>query len=182
MGLARLFDGLWQALLNLETYSTSPMGVQERERRVDRSRVHSRRLWAHSENPGRNDCRSCGIRRVLQVAEADFPPADDVRIFPVSDYNRRDGIRVSAGAPTPTILPTLWTVGALMVLVGGLWFFFFLRVNVAHDGASPFHLGRADLFIGFLLASIAFALLWHFVQTGYQSPTASRLLFGIYIF
>src|SRR4029077_20543188 len=34
-----------------------------------------------------------------------------------------------AGAPTPTILPTLWTLGALMVLVGGLWFFFFLRVN-----------------------------------------------------
>ena len=87
-----------------------------------------------------------------------------------------------AGAPTPTILPTLWTTGALMTLVGGLWFFFFLRVNVAYDGASPFHLGRADLFIGFLLASIAFALLWHFVQTGYQSPMASRILFGIYIF
>jgi len=87
-----------------------------------------------------------------------------------------------AGAPTPTILPTLWTIGALMILAGGLWFFFFLRVNVAYDGASPFHLGRADLFIGFLLASIAFALLWHFVQTGYQSPTASRILFGIYIF
>ena len=86
------------------------------------------------------------------------------------------------GARTPTILPTLWAIGALMILVGGLWFFFFLRVNVAYDGASPFHLGRADLFIGFLLASIAFALLWHFVQTSYQSPTASRILFGIYIF
>jgi hypothetical protein len=87
-----------------------------------------------------------------------------------------------AGAPTPIILPALWTIGALMILVGGLWFFFFLRVNVAYDGASPFHLGRADLFIGFLLASIAFALLWHFVQTGYHNPTASRILLGIYIF
>jgi hypothetical protein len=87
-----------------------------------------------------------------------------------------------AGAPTPAILPTLWTMGALMVLVGGLWFFFFLRVNVAHDGASPFHLGRADLFIGFLLTSIAFGLSWHFVQTGNQSPAASRILFGIYLF
>src|SRR5207244_11234935 len=85
-------------------------------------------------------------------------------------------------ARSPTILPTLWAIGALMILGGGLWFFFFLRVNVAYDGASPFHLGRADLFIGFLLASIAFALLWHFVQTSYQSPTASRILFGIYIF
>ncbi len=51
-------------------------------------------------------------------------------------------------APAPAILPTLWTLGALMILVGGLWFFFFLRVNVAFDGDSPFHLGRADLFVG----------------------------------
>ena len=87
-----------------------------------------------------------------------------------------------AGAQTPAILPTLWTLGALMVLAGGLWFFFFLRVNVAHDGDSPFHLGRADLFIGFLLASIVFALLWHCVQTGFQYPTASRMLFAAYIF
>ena len=86
------------------------------------------------------------------------------------------------GAPTPTILPTLWILGALMILVGGLWFFFFLRVNVAYDGASPFHLGRADLFIGFLLASVAFALVWHYVQTTYANPTATWILFGIYIF
>ncbi len=87
-----------------------------------------------------------------------------------------------AGAVTPTILPTLWTVGALMILVGGLWFFFFLRVNVAYDGASPFHVGRADLFVGSLLLSIAFALAWHFVQTGYQHPIASRILLEIYLF
>jgi hypothetical protein len=87
-----------------------------------------------------------------------------------------------AGAPTPTILPTLWTVGALMILVGGLWFFFFLRVNVAYDGASPFHLGRADLFVGSLLVSGAFALVWHFMQTTYEHTTSTRILFGLYIF
>ncbi len=87
-----------------------------------------------------------------------------------------------APAPTPTILPTLWTIGAFMILVGGLWFFFFLRVNVAYDGDSPFHLGRADLFVGSLVMSVAFALLWHFVQTGNQNLAASRILFGIYIF
>ena len=87
-----------------------------------------------------------------------------------------------AGAPTPTILPTLWTVGALMILGGGLWFFFFLRVNVAYDGASPFHLGRADLFVGSLLVSIVFALLWHFMQTTYGHATSTRLLFGLYMF
>ncbi len=85
-------------------------------------------------------------------------------------------------ARIPEILPALWTIGALMILVGGLWFFFFLRVNVAYDGASPFHLGRADLFIGFLLASVAFALVWDYVQTTYANPTATWILFGLYIF
>lgn len=85
-------------------------------------------------------------------------------------------------AQTPAILPTLWVIGALMVLVGGLWFFFFLRVNVAYDGDPPFHLGRADLFVGSLIASAVFALVWHFVQTVSDSPTAILVFFGLYIF
>ena len=87
-----------------------------------------------------------------------------------------------AAAQTPTILPALWTIGALMILIGGFWFFFFLRVNVAYDGDSPFHLGRADLFVGSLLAGAAFALIWHFVQTAYENPAATRIFFGLYIF
>lgn len=75
---------------------------------------------------------------------------------------------------TPSVLPALWTVGALMILAGGLWFFFFLRVNVAYDGASPFHLGRADLFVGSLIVSVLFALLWQ--------ATSNRIVFGIYLF
>jgi hypothetical protein len=85
-------------------------------------------------------------------------------------------------ARIPSILPALWTIGASMILVGGLWFFFFLRVNVAYDGASPFHLGRADLFVGSLIASVAFALVWHYAQTTDASPTATWILFGLYIF
>jgi hypothetical protein len=85
-------------------------------------------------------------------------------------------------APIPAILPALWTMGALMILAGGLWFFFFLRVNVAYDGDSPFHLGRADLFVGSLLASVTFALAWNYVQTTHASPTAMWILFGLYIF
>ena len=41
----------------------------------------------------------------------------------------------------PPACRLLWDLGALMILVGGLWFFFFLRVNVVHDGDSPFRLG-----------------------------------------
>ena len=85
-------------------------------------------------------------------------------------------------ARIPAILPALWTLGALMILVGGLWFFFFLRVNVAYDGDSPLHLGRADLFVGSLLASVAFGLAWNYVQTAYANPTATWILFGLYMF
>ena len=87
-----------------------------------------------------------------------------------------------ATVPTPTLLPTMWTAGALMILVGGLWFFFFLRVNVAHDGASPWHLGRADLFVGSLVVSVAFGLVWHCLQTTYGHTLATRIVFGLYIF
>jgi hypothetical protein len=85
-------------------------------------------------------------------------------------------------ASVPAILPGLWTLGASMIFVGGLWFYFFLRVNVAYDGDSPFHLGRADLFVVSLIASVAFALLWNYVQTTYANPTATWILFGFYIF
>jgi hypothetical protein len=67
--------------------------------------------------------------------------------------------------PAPAVWPTLWNIGALMVLVGGYWFFFFIRVDVAKEGHSPFRLVRADLFIVSLLASVTFALLWEVVQT-----------------
>lgn len=58
----------------------------------------------------------------------------------------------------PEALPLLWNLGALMVLSGGCWFFFFLRVDVTHEGHSPWRLVRADLFIVSLLASVIFAL------------------------
>ncbi len=68
------------------------------------------------------------------------------------------------GTPAPAILPALWNIGALMVLVGGYWFWFFLRVDVAYEGNSPFRLVRADLFVVSLLASVTLALVWEFVQ------------------
>jgi hypothetical protein len=76
--------------------------------------------------------------------------------------------------PAPTILPLLWTVGALMVLIGGYWFWFFLRVDVAAEGKSPFRLMRADLFVVSLLVSVTLGLIWAFAQsigsTGWSNP------------
>jgi len=85
-------------------------------------------------------------------------------------------------AATPPLVPALWTLGALMVLLGGLWFFLFLRANVVHEGDPPWHLGRADLFIGSLLGAMAFALIWNFAVARYPGSTAAYVLFGIYLF
>ena len=84
------------------------------------------------------------------------------------------------GRETPPVLPVLWNLGALMVAVGGYWFFFFLRVNVVHDGQPPWRLVRADLFIVSLLASVSFALLFELVAfTG--KPAATRVFFALYL-
>ena len=40
--------------------------------------------------------------------------------------------------PTPAIWPALWCIGALMVCLGGYWFWFFIRVDVSAEGNSPF--------------------------------------------
>lgn len=81
--------------------------------------------------------------------------------------------------PTPAILPQLWWLGALMVCVGGYWFWFFIRVDVAAEGGSPLRLMHADLFILSLLASVTLALVWAFLQA--NGSTFSGLFFGLYI-
>ena len=40
--------------------------------------------------------------------------------------------------PTPAIVSQLWHLGALMICIGGYWFWFFIRVDVAAEGNSPF--------------------------------------------
>ena len=62
--------------------------------------------------------------------------------------------------PRPAIWPMLWWIGALMVLVGGYWFWFFIRVDVAAEGHSPFRLVKADLFVLSLLASVTLGVVW----------------------
>jgi hypothetical protein len=81
---------------------------------------------------------------------------------------------------TPDILPLLWNLGALMVMIGGYWFFFFLRANVAQDGDPPWHLGRADVFIVSLLASVTFALVYELVALA-EDFTATRVAFTLYL-
>jgi len=64
------------------------------------------------------------------------------------------------GDPGPEIVPALWWVGGLMVLAGGYWFWFFIRVDVAAEGNTPLRFVRADLFIVSMLASVTLGLAW----------------------
>ncbi len=75
--------------------------------------------------------------------------------------------------PAPAILPLLWYLGALMVCGGGYWFWFFIRVDVAAEGNSPFRVVRADLFILSRLASVTFGLIW--------AISGTNLFLGLYL-
>jgi len=67
--------------------------------------------------------------------------------------------------PTPAILPQLWHIGALMLAIGGYWFWFFIRVDVSAEGLSWYRLERTDLFIVSLLTTATFALIWSYTQS-----------------
>jgi hypothetical protein len=71
----------------------------------------------------------------------------------------------SPATPTPAILPLLWHIGALMLCVGGYWFWFFIRVDVSAEGLTWYRFERADLFIVSLLTTATFALIWSYTQS-----------------
>jgi len=82
----------------------------------------------------------------------------------------------TAATPTPSVVAALWYIGALMVCIGGYWFWFFIRVDVAAEGNSPFRFVRADLFVVLLVLSTTFALIWAFLQTMGSTAWATVVL------
>jgi hypothetical protein len=87
------------------------------------------------------------------------------------------------GYPTPAeaapgMLVALWHIGALMVCVGGYWFWFFIRCDVNSEGKPWYKLVRADLFILSLLMTTTFALIWSFTR---GAGVMNTLFFAIFI-
>ena len=80
---------------------------------------------------------------------------------------------------TADVWPHLWWIGGLMVLVGGYWFWFFIRVDVAAEGSSRFRLMPADLFVLSLLATVTFGLIWAWVLS--RGSNWSHLWFALYV-
>ncbi len=81
--------------------------------------------------------------------------------------------------PAPAMVAQLWTIGALMVCLGGYGFWFFIRVDVAAEGHSPFRVVRADLFILSLLGSVTLGLAWAWAQAAGNSW--ADVLLGLYL-
>ena len=87
----------------------------------------------------------------------------------------------STTSNTPTFIPLLWHLGALMTCVGGYWFWFFLRVDVLAEAHPWYSLIQADLFVLSLVITATFALIWSFFQSANVSgwDTLFLVLFGL---
>ena len=66
---------------------------------------------------------------------------------------------------TPSAWPIIWHLGAIMTVIGGSWFWFFLRVDVYSEAQPWYRIIKADLFVLALVASSLFGLIWSYLQS-----------------
>lgn len=85
-------------------------------------------------------------------------------------------ILIFAAEPA-SIVAVLWHVGALMLCVGGYWFWFGIRVDLASEGKAWYKVDRADMFILSLLGTATFALIW----SATQGSTIGWIAFCLFI-
>ena len=71
----------------------------------------------------------------------------------------------SPSSNTPIIWPVIWHVGASMTVLGGCWFWFFLRVDVYSEAQPWYRIIKADLFVLALIATSLFGLIWSYLQS-----------------
>jgi len=70
----------------------------------------------------------------------------------------------SSSSDTPSFWPIVWHAGAIMTVIGGCWFWFFLRVDVYSEAHPWYRIIKADLFVLALVASSLFGLIWSYLQ------------------
>ena len=70
----------------------------------------------------------------------------------------------SNSSDTPVFWPMIWHIGAVMTIIGGSWFWFFLRVDVYSEAQPWYRIIKADLFVLALLASSLTGFIWSFLQ------------------
>ena len=82
----------------------------------------------------------------------------------------------AAESEASTLMPLLWHLGALMICIGGYWFWFKIRVDVSAEGHQWYEVSRADLFIVSLIVMATFALIWSLLQSAGGGVAASVAL------
>jgi len=97
-------------------------------------------------------------------------------IFVVTTAAMIFGLPAAEGGGS-TLMPLLWHLGALMVCIGGYWFWFKIRVDVRSEGNQWYNVHQSDLFIVSLLLTTTFALIWSVLQS-----TGGGTLAGIALF
>ncbi len=71
----------------------------------------------------------------------------------------------AANSEASTLMPLLWHLGALMICIGGYWFWFKIRVDVSSEGHQWYEVNQADIFVVSLIAMATFALIWSLLQS-----------------
>lgn len=80
----------------------------------------------------------------------------------------------------PKSLTAMWHIGAIMLCLGGYWFWFFIRVDVASEGIRWYNFnGRGDIFIVSLITMATFALLWSATLSG--GSTLNMVFFALFL-
>ena len=81
-------------------------------------------------------------------------------------------------------LAKVWHIGAIMLCIGGYWFWFFIRVDVNSEGAKWYKLVKADMFILSLLLTATFGLIWSYKQANGGNVAdmgSTALFFGLFL-
>ncbi|CCQ75319.1 hypothetical protein [Magnetospira sp. QH-2] len=78
----------------------------------------------------------------------------------------------------PAIVSMLWHLGCAMVMFGGYWFWFFIRVDVSAEGNPWYRIAKADMFILSLLGTTTFGLVWSLTM---GSAPWNTLFLGLFV-
>ena len=82
----------------------------------------------------------------------------------------------------PAIVSQLWHLGAGMVMFGGFWFWFFIRVDVSAEGVPWHRIVKADMFILSLLGTTTFGMVWSILYSQGVAPLALVSLVSLALF
>jgi len=102
-------------------------------------------------------------------------------------FNAATAIMIFGADGANSLWATVWHIGAIMLLVGSFWFWFFFKVDVVAEGNSPFSIDlKRDAFSLSLMATSVSALIWSFNgnamgwEFGFVILATASLFGGVY--